>query len=137
MTSRLPGDLLHAEVGGGEAGVEQHGALRGEPAEHVDLVQQGRVLDDQRVGRGDRLAEADLAVVDPAEGHDRRAGALGPEARERLGVPALEEGGHREQLGGGDDALAAATVDPHGEHAQQRPRRGRACASVRRALHDQ
>ena len=87
------------------------------PAEDVDLVQQRRVLDDQRVGRDDRLADADRAVVDAAERDDRRAGALGAEARERLRVAALEEGGDREQLGRRDDALAAAAVDADLEHA--------------------
>ena len=47
-----------------------------------------------------------------------RAGALGAEARERLRVAPVEEGRDREQLGGGDDALAAAAVDAHGEHCR-------------------
>ena len=69
-----------------------------------------------RVRVGDRLAEPDRPVVDPAEGDDRRAGALGAEGRERLGVPALVERRDRQQLGRGDGALAAATVDADGEH---------------------
>ena len=48
---------------------------------------------------------------------DRRAGALRAERRERLRVPALEERRDREQLGGRDDALAAAPVDANLEHA--------------------
>ena len=47
---------------------------------------------------------------------DGRAGALGPRARERLGVAPLDEGGERKELGGGDHTLAAPSVDAHGEH---------------------
>src|SRR5580692_4312854 len=42
------------------------------------------------------------------------------EARERLCVPVLAERGRREQLGGGDDALAAAAVESHLEHGSLR-----------------
>ena len=114
-------ELAEPELVEAARGVDQDVAVRAEPAEEVDLVQQRRVLDDQRVGLGDRLARADRAVVDAAEGDDRRAGALRAEARERLRVAALVEGGDREQLGGRDDALAAAPVDAHLEHPQPRP----------------
>ena len=82
-------------------------------------MQQRRVLDDHGVRLGDRLAHADRPVVDAAERDDRRAGALRAEGRERLRVPALGERRDREQLGGGDDALAAAPVDAYLEHAAQ------------------
>jgi hypothetical protein len=49
---------------------------RTQAAEDVDLVQQRWVLDDQRVGCDDRLARADRALIDAAEGDDRCAGAL-------------------------------------------------------------
>ena len=104
--------------------VDQDVAVGLEAAEDVHLVQQRRVLDDQRVGLGDRLARADLLVVDPAEGHHRRAGALGAEARERLRVAALDERGDREHLGGGHDALAAAAVNAHLEHLRSIAHRG-------------
>ena len=92
-------------------------AVGAQPAEEVDLVQQRRVLDDQRVGRGDRLAHPDRPVVDAAERDHRRARALRAEARERLRVPALDECRHRQQLGGGDHALPAAAVDADLKHA--------------------
>ena len=109
-------ELGEAELVEARGGVDQHVAVGAEPGEDVDLVQQRRVLDDQRVRLGDRLARADRLVVDAAERHHRRAHPLRAEARERLGVPALEERGRREQLGRGDDALAAAAVEPHLEH---------------------
>ena len=84
--------------------------------EQIDLVEQGRVLDDHRVGRDDRLAIADLFVSDPAEGDDRRARALGAEAREGLRVPSFPERRDRQQLRGRDHALAAAPVNPDLKH---------------------
>src|SRR5271165_2225420 len=97
-------------------GVDQHVAVRPQAAEHVDLVQQRGVLDDQRIRLGDRLARADLVVVDATEGHDGGASALRAEAGKRLRVAALMEGRERQQLGRGDDALAAAAVDAYLEH---------------------
>ena len=81
-------------------------------------MQQRRVLDDQRVGMHDRLAGTDLAVVDAAEGHHRRARALGTEEREGLGVEAVAEGGDGQKLGGGHDPLAAPQSS-HGRRAQR------------------
>ncbi len=43
-------------------------------------------------------------------------GALGPEARKRLGVPAFEKRRDGEQLGRRDHALAAAPVDANLKH---------------------
>jgi hypothetical protein len=66
----------------------------------------------------DRLPQPDRVVVDAAEGDDRSAGAFGPEAWERLRVKAVDECGHRQQLGRRDDALAATAVDADGEHVE-------------------
>jgi hypothetical protein len=79
-------------------------------------VQQRRILDDQRVRLGDRLAGPDRLVVDPAGRHDRRAHPLRAEARECLRVPVIAERGRGQQLGGGDHTLAASPVKPHLEH---------------------
>jgi hypothetical protein len=89
----------------GPTGVDQNERCR-----EIDRVQQRRVLDDECVGINDRLAGADLAVVDAAEGHHRRARALGPEEREGLSVEAIAEGGDGQELGGGHDPLAAPAV---------------------------
>ena len=65
-----------------------------QPAEDVDVVQQGGVDDHDRV-RVRRPARAPGSVRrrDPAERHDRRAHPLGAEARERLRLVAVEERG--------------------------------------------
>jgi hypothetical protein len=83
------GELAEAQLLEAARAVDQDVAVGLQALEHVHLVQQRRVLDDQHVGREDRLAQADRVVVDAAEGHHRRAGALGAEAREGLRVAAL------------------------------------------------
>ncbi len=74
-------------------------------------------MHDDGVRVGDRLAQADLLVVDPAERDHRRAHPLGAEARESLRVPALAKRGDREQLCRGDHALAAPAMDANLKHA--------------------
>jgi len=112
-------EVTEAELVEALRGVDQDEAVVFETTEHVDLVEQRRVLDDQRVGFHDRLANADLAIVDPAKRHDGCAHALRAEAREGLRVAALVERRDREQLRRGDDALTAATVDSDLEHRSQ------------------
>ena len=73
-------------------GVDQHVAVGHQPAEDVHLVQQRRVLDDDRVRGHDGLPQPDRPVVDAAECDDRSPGPLGTEARERLCVLAFAEG---------------------------------------------
>ena len=97
-------------------------------------MQQRRVLHDHGVGLGDGVVRADRLVVDAAERHHRRAGALGAEARERLRVPALVECRHREHLGGGDRALTTSAVDPHLEHQRGRAGLGYFSRMFRSAL---
>jgi hypothetical protein len=101
--------------------VDQDVAVGTESAEHVHLVQQRRILHDQSVRLGDRLAHPDLLVVDPAERDHRRPGALGAEARERLRMAPFDEGRDRHQLGCRDNALAAAPMDTQLEHQANSP----------------
>jgi predicted ATPase len=96
--------------------VDQDEAVGREAVDQVDLVEQRRVLDDQRVGCDHRLAQAYLAVVDPAERHHRRAHPLRAEARERLRVAPFEKGRDRQHLGARNHALAATAVYPYLEH---------------------
>jgi hypothetical protein len=101
--------------------VDQDVAVWSESAEYVHLVQQRRVLHDESVGLGDRLAHTDLLVVDPAERDHGRPGALGAEARERLRMAPFDEGGDGHQLGCRDNALAAAPMDAQLEHQAHSP----------------
>jgi len=48
----------------------------GRSLEEVDLVQEGRILNDERVRVNDRLPCPDRRIGDPAEGHDGRTGAF-------------------------------------------------------------
>ena len=50
-------ELAEAELGEAVHGVDEEVAVRLEAGEEVDLVQQRGILDDQRVGLGDRLSE--------------------------------------------------------------------------------
>jgi hypothetical protein len=109
-------ELADAQLGEAARGIDEDQAFGGDAAEEVDLVQQRRVLDDQRVGRHHRLAQADLAVGDAAEGHHRRPHPFRAEAGEGLRMLAFEEGGDGEHFRGGNDALPAASVDANLEH---------------------
>ena len=105
----------------GPRGVHQQVAVRAEAGEEVDLVDQGRVDDDHAVRCHHRLAGPDLALAEPAVGDDRGTHPLGAEARERLRVPALLEGGQRQQVGRGHGALPAPAVEAHFEHRSSVP----------------
>ena len=96
--------------------VEQDVPSRGQAAEQIHLVQQSRVLDDQRVGLQHRLAQANFLVVDAAERHDGRTHAFGAEAGKRLCVTPLEKCGNRQHFGAGYDTLAASAVNSNLEH---------------------
>ncbi len=109
-------ELAEAQLGKALRGVDQDEAVPPDAREDVHLVEQRRVADDQRVRLHHRFARADLALVDAAEGHDRRTHALGAEARERLRPAPLVECRKRQQLRGRDDALTAAPVDADLEH---------------------
>ena len=133
-----PADMPKRQIGGGDgaqpfgtvrrdeigqpeirealAGIDQDVAVRLQSGEDIDLMQQRRILDDQCVGRHDRLAQADFPVSDTTERHHRRAGTLRTETGKGLRMPPFLEGGDRQHLGGGNHALTAASVYSHLEH---------------------
>ena len=128
---QLAGELADTERPGLACGVDQHQRAAASAVEHADLVQQGRVPDDQGVRVGHRLPGADRPVVDPAERDHRRAGPLRAEAREGLRVPPLGEGRGGQQLGCGHHALAATAVDAYLEHRTTSAGRAGRCAAGR------
>ena len=97
-------------------GVDQDVAVFLEAVEHVDLVQQRGVLDDQRVGLHDGLAQPDFLVVEPAERHHRCAGSFRAEAREGLRVPATQKCRDRQHLRACDHPLSPASVNAYLKH---------------------
>ena len=74
-------------------------------------MEEGRVLDDERVGLQDRLAEADRLVIESGIRDNRGPGPLGTEAGECLGEFSVVEGGNAEEFCRGYDALAAAAMN--------------------------
>ena len=117
MTFRQPvGDLLDMEFGEGLIGVDQQIAVVSQAGEHIDYLEQRRILHDQAVRLQDRLAQPDFLVGDPAERHHGSPHALGSETREGLGVPPFNESGDREHLGPSYDPLPATTVNSYLKH---------------------
>ena len=106
------GELRDAQLLKGSHRVDEHVAGRRQPGEQVDLMEQARVEDHNSARPRHRLADPDGGVGDAAERQNRCANPLGAEAREGLRLVTIQEGCDRQQLGGGDDALTAATVEP-------------------------
>jgi hypothetical protein len=83
------GEVGEPELVEGPPGVDQDVRVGTGAAEDVDLVEERRVLDDQRVRLDDGLARADRPVVDPAERRDGRPRPLGAERGERDRRPSV------------------------------------------------
>ena len=113
---------LQPELVEGPGRVDEHIAVRAEPGEEVDLVDQSRIDHDQAVRRHHWFTRPYLALVETAVRDHRSAHALGPEARERLRVPALLERREGQEVGGGHGSLPTPTVEAHCEHGSSVPR---------------
>ena len=96
--------------------VDQHVAIRAEPGEEVDLVDEGRVDHNQAVRCHHGLTRPYLLPTDPAIGDHGGAHPLGAEARERLREPVVFERGKRQELGCGYGSLPTSTMEAHREH---------------------
>ena len=72
----VPDELAQTQFLERASGVDQDVAIFFESAKNIDLVQQSRVLNDDRIGLHDRFAQADFLVVHAAISHHWRAGAL-------------------------------------------------------------
>src|SRR4029079_16907104 len=102
-------EVAETELVESTAGVDQDVRLGACAAEEVDLVEQRRVLHDQRVGLDDRLMRADPPVGDAAERRHRRARSLRPERGEGERLLAFGAGRDGEQLEG-SQAVARAVA---------------------------
>jgi hypothetical protein len=109
-------EVAEAQLLEGLGGVDQDVAVLLQAGEDIDLMQQGRVLDDDGVGRHDRLAQADLLVGDAAEGHHRGAGALGTETGKGLRVTAFLESRDRQHFRRRHHSLTATAMYAYLEH---------------------
>ncbi len=109
-------EIAQTQIGEIAARIDDHTTALGKSLEQIDLMQQGRVLDDQGIRLHYGLAQPYFLVIDAAEGHDRGSHALGPKTRKSLRMPALEKGRDRKHLGRTDDALAAPAVYTCLEH---------------------
>lgn len=89
--------------------------------EEIDLMDEGGVLDDERVGLHHWLASTNLAVVDATKRDNWGTGSLGTEARERLGVTTFVECRDREKFGRGDHTLTTPAVETNLEHTYSIP----------------
>jgi hypothetical protein len=98
-------------------GVDEDVAVFFQATEHVHLVQQRRVLDDDRVGLHDGLAQADFAVVHAAKRHHRCTGALGTKAGKRLRMAPPLESSDGQHFSAADHALPTSSVNTYLEHA--------------------
>ncbi|CCE05765.1 hypothetical protein BRAS3843_1470044 [Bradyrhizobium sp. STM 3843] len=107
---------VEVKFGKALVGVDEQIPVAKQAGEHIDHLEQGRILDDQAIRLEDGLTQADRLVGNPAEGDDRRAGALRSKTGEGLGVASFAEGGDRKHLGSRDYALSAATVNSNLKH---------------------
>jgi hypothetical protein len=89
--------------------------------ENVDRLEQRHVLDDQRIRLDDRLTQPDFLRIDPTEGDDGSAHALGAKTWKGLSVLILEERRDGENGRRRNDTLAPTSMDANLEHLQ-RPR---------------
>jgi hypothetical protein len=87
-----------------------------ETAEDIDLVQQGRVLNDDGVRLHDRFAQANLTVIHAAKSHHRRTGALRAKTGKSLGMAPPQKRSDGHHLCSRDDPLAAAPVNANLKH---------------------
>ena len=81
--------------------------------ENIDLMQQGRVLDDQHIRCEYRFAQSDLAAINAAESDYRGTGALRTETGKCHCMTALLECGNRQHLGRCHYTLTTPAVKPH------------------------
>ncbi len=111
-------ELAQAELVEAAFAVQKDVGIGIEAGEQLHLVEQGRVLDDQRVRFGNRFTGADRLVVDPAEGDHRGASPFGTEGGESLRVAAFVERGHGQKFCGGDHTLTAPAVNAYLEQVR-------------------
>ena len=115
---------VEREVLGPAVAVDDDRPARLEALGDVDGLDQGRVDDDDMVGRVDAALVVDGLVVDADEGDDRRAPPFDAELGIGLDPVALLGDGVGQDLGGDDGALTAAAVETDFDHVPLLPNFG-------------
>jgi hypothetical protein len=110
-------DRVKVEIAKALAGIDEEITIIFEALENVDRFEQRHVLDDQCIRHDDGLTQADFLGIDPTEGDDGSAHALGAKTWKGLRVLILEERGDGENVRRRDDALAATSMDADLQHA--------------------
>ena len=101
--------------------VGQDGATGAQAGGDTRHVQEGGVLDDEKVRFLDLAATADGLIGDAHESGHRRPSPLGTEGGKGLGLPALVDGGGGQQIRGHDIALATPPMDSDFKHRKVDP----------------
>src|ERR1700682_2798687 len=96
--------------------VEQNVSSIAQAAEQIGMVQECRILNNQRVRLQHGLSQANLFVVDAAERHKRSTHPLRAKARERLRVAPLETCRDGQHFGARYHALSATAMNSNLEH---------------------
>src|SRR5664280_3246921 len=100
---KLGHDRVKMEITKGLAGIDEEVAKIREALENVDRLEQRHVLDDQRIGHDDGFTQPYFLRIDPTEGDDGSAHALGAKTWKGLGVLILKERGDGENSRRRDD----------------------------------
>ena len=111
-----PDELVDAKFLEAAGGVQQNITVGGQAIEQIHLLEQRGVLNDQCIRLNNWFTQTNRLLIDSAERHDRRTGALGAEAGKCLRKLSFEEGRHRKQLRRSHHALASAAVNSNLEH---------------------
>src|SRR5664279_4372495 len=117
-------DRVKVEIAKALIGIDEKIAGVLKALENVDRLEQRHVLDDQRIRHDDRLTQPDFLRIDPTEGNNGSAHALGTKTWKGLGVLILEERRDGENSRRCDDALAPTSMNTNLEH-QQNPQASR------------
>src|SRR5450631_3784934 len=117
MANREPGhDRVKVEIAKALIGIDEEIAGVLKALENVDRLEQRHVLDDQRIRLDDRFTQPDFFRIDPTEGDDGSAHALGAKTWKGLSVLILEERRDGENGRRRNDTLAPTSMDANLEH---------------------
>src|SRR5208337_5266155 len=109
--------LLKVETGERLVGIDKEITVGAKGREHIDNLEQRRILHDQTIRLEDRLAQPNLLIRNPAEGDNRRTSAFRSKTWEGLRVAPFQKGRDRQYFCTRHDALTSAAMDANLEHA--------------------